>query len=78
MNSIYTKDYVNKRIKWILIDYSAKKYWRAREFVDAEMSTRLGVSTDLDELPWGTPGEGWPAPEGWAAPEAWNEGWSSE
>ena len=65
MNSIYTKDYVNKKIKPILIEYSAKKYWRAREFVDAEMSTRLGVSTDLDELPWGTPAEGWATPEGW-------------
>jgi hypothetical protein len=51
MNSIYTKDYINKKIAKILMEYSAKKYWRAREFVDAEMSTRLGVNTDLDELP---------------------------
>jgi hypothetical protein len=72
MNSIYTKDYINKRIKQILIDYSAKKYWRAREFVDAEMSTRLGVSADLDELPWEAPADGWGTPEGW------NQEWSNE
>ena len=59
MNSIYTKDYQNKKIAPILMEYSAKKYWRAREFVDAEMSTRLGVNTDLDDLPGGTPTEGW-------------------
>ena len=67
MNSIYTKDYINKKIAPILMEYSAKKYWRAREFVDAEMSTRLGVSTDLDELPGGTPAEGWEAPESWSS-----------
>ena len=55
MNSIYTKDYQNKKIAPILMEYSAKKYWRAREFVDAEMSTRLWVSTDIDDLPWATP-----------------------
>lgn len=53
MNSIYTKDYQNKKIAPLLMEYSAKKYGRAREFVDAEMSTRLGVSADLDALPWG-------------------------
>lgn len=68
MNSIYTKDYINKKIAPILMEYSAKKYWRAREFVDAEMSTRLGVSTDLDELPWGG------TPNGWEASGEWNEG----
>ena len=52
MNSIYTKDYQNKKIAPLLMEYSAKKYGRAREFVDAEMSTRLGVSADLDSLPW--------------------------
>jgi predicted ATPase len=41
MNSIYTKDYQNKKIVPLLQEYSAKKYGRAREFVDAEISTRL-------------------------------------
>lgn len=51
MNSIYTKDYQNKKIVPLLQEYSAKKYGRAREFVDAEISTRLGVGADLDTLP---------------------------
>lgn len=51
MNSIYTKDYQNKKIVPLLQEYSAKKYGRAREFVDAELSTRLGVGVDLDQLP---------------------------
>ena len=53
MNSIYTKDYQNKKIVPLLQEYSAKKYGRAREFVDAEISTRLGVGADLDQLPEG-------------------------
>ena len=51
MNSIYTKDYQNKKIVPLLQEYSAKKYWRAREFVDAEISTRLWVWGDVDDLP---------------------------
>jgi hypothetical protein len=41
MNSIYSKDYQNKKIVPILKEYSAKKYGRKREFVDAEMTARL-------------------------------------
>lgn len=51
MNSIYTKDYQNKKIVPLLQEYSAKKYGRAREFVDAEISTRLGVGADIESLP---------------------------
>ncbi|MDO4714237.1 MAG: hypothetical protein Q4B28_06435 [bacterium] len=53
MNSIYTKDYQNKKIVPLLQEYSSKKYGRAREFVDAEISNRLGVGGDfgLDDLP---------------------------
>lgn len=51
MNTIYTKDYQNKRIVSILKEYSAKKYGRKREFVDAEMEARLGISTDETKLP---------------------------
>jgi hypothetical protein len=50
MNSIYTKDYQNKKIVPILKEYSAKKYGRRREFVDAETRARLGLSID-DDLP---------------------------
>lgn len=51
MNMIYTKDYQNKKIVPILREYSAKKYGRKREFVDAEMEARLGLSTDENKLP---------------------------
>ena len=50
MNSIYTKDYQNKKIVPILKEYSAKKYWRRREFVDAETRARLWLSIE-DDLP---------------------------
>jgi hypothetical protein len=51
MNTIYTKDYQNKKVVPILKEYSAKKYGRKREFVDAEMSARLGINTDEEQLP---------------------------
>lgn len=51
MNTIYTKDYQNLKIVPILKEYSAKKYGRKREFIDAEMAARLGVSTTTEEVP---------------------------
>jgi chemotaxis receptor (MCP) glutamine deamidase CheD len=51
MNTIFTKDYQNKKIVPILKEYSGKKYGRKREFVDAEMEARLGMSTDETVLP---------------------------
>ena len=51
MNSIYTKDYQNKKIVPILKEYSAKKYGRRREFVDAETRARLWLSIEEDNLP---------------------------
>jgi len=55
MNSIYTKDYQNKKIAEILKEYSAKKYWRKREFVDAEIAARLGLGVEEAEWWDGTP-----------------------
>ena len=49
MNAIYTKDYKNDKIVPILKEYSAKKYWRKREFVDAEIWARLGWTIQEDE-----------------------------
>lgn len=49
MNSIYTNDYKNKKIVPILKEYCAKKYWRKREFVDAEINARLGMSSSETE-----------------------------
>ena len=54
MNMIFTKDYQNKKIVPILKEYSGKKYGRKREFVDAEMEARLGMSTDETKLPEAT------------------------
>ena len=57
MNSIYTKDYQDKRMPPILKEYSAKKYWRRREFVDAETRTRLWLSIEEEDLPWDSTSE---------------------
>jgi hypothetical protein len=54
MDSIYTKDYENSKIAEILKEYSAKKYGRKREFVDAEIEARLGASVQEDKLPEAT------------------------
>jgi len=51
MNMIYSKDYQNLKIVPILKEYSAKKYWRKREFVDAEMNARLWIWVDENKLP---------------------------
>lgn len=51
MNSIYTKDYENKKIVPILQEYSAVKYGRKREFVDAETRARLGLDIQEENLP---------------------------
>ena len=58
MNTIFTKDYQNKKIVDILKEYSAKKYGRKREFVDAEMEARLGINTDETKLPEPTATQG--------------------
>ena len=43
MNSIRTNDYQNKKAAEILQEYSAKKYGRKKEFVEAELQARLGI-----------------------------------
>ena len=57
MNMIYTTEYQNKKIVPILKEYSAKKYGRKREFVDAEIEARLGITTDETVLPQQTQAE---------------------
>ncbi len=51
MTSIYTQDYRDKRIAGILKEYSAKKYGRKKEFVDAEIQAKLGLGVDEASLP---------------------------
>jgi hypothetical protein len=46
MNTLWTQDYQNKKAVAILQEYSAKKYWRKREFVEAETKARLGILDD--------------------------------
>lgn len=46
MNTIWTQDYENKKIAPILKEYSSKKYWRKREFVDAEITARMWMMED--------------------------------
>lgn len=46
LTSIYTEDYRNKQIATILKEYSAKKYGRKKEFVDAEIQAKLGMGFD--------------------------------
>jgi len=50
MNSIYTQDYQNKKVAEILKKYSAKKYWRERKFVDAEIQARLWMSVEDEQI----------------------------
>jgi len=51
MNSIYTSDYRNKKIAPILKEYSAKKFGRKREFIDAEIAAKLWLWVDeLDNV----------------------------
>lgn len=59
LNAIYTQDYRNKQIAWILKEYSSKKYGRKREFVDAEISARLWISLDEESIETPTPVEWW-------------------
>ena len=49
INTIWTTDYENPRVAEILRQYCRKKYWRKREFVDAEISARLWMLDDEDE-----------------------------
>jgi len=55
MNSIFTQEYRSKKVRDILKEYSAKKYGRKKEFVDAEIATRIGIVED--EVPEETIGE---------------------
>lgn len=48
LDTIWTKDYQNKKVAEILKEYSSKKYWRKREFVDAEICARLGMIDDIE------------------------------
>jgi hypothetical protein len=46
MDTIWTTDYRNKKTAEVVKEYSAKKYWRKRKFVDAEITARLGMAEE--------------------------------
>jgi hypothetical protein len=51
IDSLWSQDYKNPKVGEILKEYSAKKYGRKREFVEAEISARLGIlPEDVDNL----------------------------
>ncbi len=50
MNSIFTQEYRNKKVRDILKEYSAKKYGRKKEFVDAEIAARIGIMADESDV----------------------------
>lgn len=52
MDTIWTKDYQSKKVAEILKEYSGKKYWRKREFVDAEICARLWMMDDNENPEW--------------------------
>jgi hypothetical protein len=70
LTSIYTEDYRNKDIARILKEYSAKKYGRKREFVDAEIQAKLGIGIDETGLQNMVDGDVAPGsvPPSWDAP----------
>lgn len=49
MNTLWTKDYQNKKAAAILQEYSAKKYGRKKEYVEAEIQARLGILSPDNE-----------------------------
>lgn len=46
MNTIWSEDYKNPKMGDVLKQYCEKKYGRKKEFVDAEISARLGMMQD--------------------------------
>ena len=46
MNTVRTEDYRSKKTADILMEYSAKKYGRKKEFVEAEIQARLGILSE--------------------------------
>jgi hypothetical protein len=50
MNTIWTEDYKNPKMADVLKQYCEKKYGRKKEFVDAEITARLGMLQDEPQL----------------------------
>lgn len=76
LNSIWTEDYKSEKIADILKKYSEKKYWRKKEFVDAEIAARLGMMWEADEIPqaWWDDATSWAWAITWMPP-GWMPWW---
>lgn len=46
MKTIWDNNYKNQKISEIIKEYSRKKYWRKKKYVDMEIEARLWISTD--------------------------------
>lgn len=76
MDSIYTTEYRSKKVGAILKEYSAKKYGRKKEFVDAEIAARLGIIEDEEEETPADAGVWAPGMPPWMAWLAWWDMWA--
>lgn len=68
MNSIFTQEYRNKKVRDILKEYSAKKYGRKKEFVDAEIAARIGITWEEEPTESSEPPNDFEIP-----PETWEQ-----
>lgn len=68
MNTIWTEDYKNPKMADVLKQYCEKKYGRKKEFVDAEITARLGMMQEEPMLEtW------WETDTTWAPATWWEE-----
>ena len=71
IDAIWTEDYKNSKVADVLKEYCGKKYGRKKEFVEAEIATRLWLSnTNTEE----TPSDANPNPSPQSTPivDSWN------
>ena len=46
LKTIWDNNYSNKKIAALIKDYSRKKYWRKKKYVDMEIEARLGIAPE--------------------------------
>lgn len=72
MNSLWTEDYKNEKVADILKQYSEKKYGRKKEYVEAEITARLGMmwTEEWEKTAEQIAAESAASPAEWNAPDA--------
>lgn len=48
IKTIWDNNYKSEKVASIIKEYSRKKYWRNRKYVDMEIEARLGIQTNID------------------------------